>query len=153
VEQVEYLHEILDEESGSEYSSDSDNEFDDDYTQLVTPGTHMISESDNDETQDEIVEVELGDVSRDFLWEDINSFPASRVTFCDVHGPQFDTTELDVVSAFENIFDNALVQHIVDETNKYAQQEIAKSVRPLTFRSRIRSGKMSQCTKCTWFWL
>jgi hypothetical protein len=42
------------------------------------------------------------------------------------------------VSTFENIFDNDLVQHIVDETNKYAQQEIAKSVRPLTFRSRIR---------------
>jgi hypothetical protein len=137
VEQVEYLHEILGDGSSSEYSSDIDNEFDVDYTQLVTPGTHVISESDSDETQDEIIQVELGGVSRDFLWEDINSFPASRETFCDVYGPQFDTAELDVVSAFENIFDNALVQHIVDETNRYAQQEIAKSVRPLTFRSRI----------------
>jgi hypothetical protein len=27
------------------------------------------------------------------------------ITFCDEYGPQFDTAELDVVSAFENIFD------------------------------------------------
>jgi hypothetical protein len=32
----------------------------------------------------------------------------------DVYGPQFDSAELDVVSAFENIFYMALVQHIVD---------------------------------------
>jgi hypothetical protein len=37
---------------------------------------------------------------------------------------------------FENIFDIALVQLIVDET-KYAQQEISKSIKLLTFRSRI----------------
>jgi hypothetical protein len=55
-----------------------------------------------------------------------------------VYGPQFDTAELDVVSVFENIFDIALVQLIVDETNKYAHQEISKSIKPLTFRSRIR---------------
>jgi hypothetical protein len=67
-----------------------------------------------------------------------DSFPASRETFCNVHGPQFDTAELDVVSVFENIFDIVLVQLTVDETNKYAQQEISKSIKPLTFRSRIR---------------
>jgi hypothetical protein len=138
VEQIEYLREILDEESISEYSSDSDSDFDVDYTQLVTPGTHVISESDRDETQEEIVQVELGGVSSKFVWEDIDSFPFSQETFCDVYGPQFYTAELDVMSAFENIFDNALVQHIVDETNRYAQQEIAKSIRPLTFHSRIR---------------
>jgi hypothetical protein len=38
----------------------------------------------------------------------------------------------------ENIFDIDLVQLIVDETNKYAQQEISKSIKPLTFCSRIR---------------
>jgi hypothetical protein len=36
------------------------------------------------------------------------------------------------------LFDIALVQLIVDETNKYAQQEILKSIQPLTFPSRIR---------------
>jgi hypothetical protein len=68
-----------------------------------------------------------------------DSFPASRETFCNVYGPQFDTAELDVVSAFENIFDIALVQLIVDENNRYGQQEILKSIRPLTFCSRIRN--------------
>jgi hypothetical protein len=33
-----------------------------------------------------------------------------------VYGPQFDTAELHVMSAFENIFDISLVQLIVDET-------------------------------------
>jgi hypothetical protein len=67
-----------------------------------------------------------------------NTFPASQETFCGVCGSQFDTTELDVVRAFEHIFDISLVRHIVEETNRYAQQEIAKSVRPHTFHSRIR---------------
>jgi hypothetical protein len=101
---------------------------------LVTPGTHVIS--DSDETQEEIVQVELWGVSSKFLWENINSFPASQETFCNVYGPQFNTAELDVMSAFENIFNIALVQLIVDETTRYAQQEISKSIRPLTFHSR-----------------
>jgi hypothetical protein len=72
------------------------------------------------------------------VWENIDSLPASRETFCTVYGPQFDTAELDAVSAFENVFDIVLVQLIVDETNRHAQQEILKSIRPLTFCSRIR---------------
>jgi hypothetical protein len=74
VEQVEYLREVLD-ESISEHSSDSDSDFDVDYTQLVTPGTHEISESGNDETetQEEIVQVELRRVSSKFVWEDIDT--------------------------------------------------------------------------------
>jgi hypothetical protein len=39
---------------------------------------------------------------------------------------------------FENIFDIAPLQLIVDETNEFAQQEILKGIRPLTFRFRIR---------------
>jgi hypothetical protein len=54
-----------------------------------------------------------------------------------VCGPQFDTADLDVISAFESIFNIALVQLIVDESNRYAQQEISKITRPLPFRSRI----------------
>jgi hypothetical protein len=40
--------------------------------------------------------------------------PSSLETFCEVYGPQFGTSELDVVSAFENIFDIAVGQLIVD---------------------------------------
>jgi hypothetical protein len=49
-----------------------------------------------------------------------------------MHGPQFNTAELDVLSAFENIFDTVLVQLIVNKTNRYAQQEISKSVKPFS---------------------
>jgi hypothetical protein len=72
------------------------------------------------------------------VWQNIGSFPTSQGTFCGMYGPQFDTAELDVVSALEIIFDIALVQLIVDETNKYAEQEILKSVNPFTFCSGIR---------------
>jgi predicted thioesterase len=41
VEQIEFLHEILGEESISKYSLDNGSEFDIDHTQLVTPGTHV----------------------------------------------------------------------------------------------------------------
>jgi hypothetical protein len=42
------------------------------------------------------------------------------------------------VSAFENNFDIALMQLIVDETNRYAQKEILKIIITFTFYSRIR---------------
>jgi hypothetical protein len=51
----------------------------------------------------------------------MGSFPASLETSCDVYGPQFSTSELDIVSAFENIFDIAVVQLIVNEMNSCAK--------------------------------
>lgn len=42
------------------------------------------------------------------------------------------------MSAFENNFDIALMQLIVDETNRYAQKEILKIIITFTFYSRIR---------------
>lgn len=38
--------------------------------------------------------------------------------FCDVHGPQFNVSNLDIVDTFDNIFDRALIQLIVNETTK-----------------------------------
>jgi hypothetical protein len=101
-------------------------------------GPSSCRDDGTDVREEEIVQVGLGGVSNIFVWGNIDSFPASRETFCNVYGPQFDAAELDVVTAFENIFDIALVQLIVDETNRYAQQEISKSMKLLTFRSRIR---------------
>jgi hypothetical protein len=69
------------------------------------------------------------------VWQNIDSFPTSQETLWAVCGPQFDTAELDVLSAFENTFDTALVELIVDETNRYAQQEISKSVKPFSGRN------------------
>jgi hypothetical protein len=98
LEQIEVLNDVVDDENISEYSLDDDSVFDNDYTQLVTPGTHVISNNDNgsDKRQEEIVHVGLGGVSSKFVWENIDSFPASRETFCNVYGPQFNTAELDV---------------------------------------------------------
>jgi hypothetical protein len=91
----------------------------------------------------------IGRLSSKFVWENIDSFSASRETFCNVYGPQFDTTELDVMSAFENIFDTALVQLTVEEANRYAHQEISKSIRPLTFCSIIRKWEdVTHFTTC-----
>ncbi|PNF31583.1 hypothetical protein B7P43_G00790 [Cryptotermes secundus] len=137
VEQVTALNEVLDDETLSNYSSDDESASDYDYTQLVPPETISASERDS-EPEDIVAHDELEEVPRRFVWEDIDSFHASRESFCGVCGPQFDTAELDVVSVFESIFDISLVQLIVDETNRYAQQEISKIARPLTFRSRIR---------------
>jgi hypothetical protein len=114
LEQTQVLNEILDNENISEYSSNFDSVFNNDYAQLMTPGTLVISDTDNDngsdEGQEEIVNTGLGGVSNKFVWKNTDSFPASQETFYDVYGPQFDTAELDVVSAFENIIDIALVQ-------------------------------------------
>jgi hypothetical protein len=48
------------------------------------------------------------------------------------------------MSAFQNIFYIALLQLIVDETNRYAQHEISESVSPFTFRFKI--GKCEYVT-------
>jgi hypothetical protein len=55
-------------------------------------------------------------VSDKFVWQNIYSFITSQETFCDVYGPQFDTGEVDVMNAFENIFDMAVVHPVLDET-------------------------------------
>jgi hypothetical protein len=44
LEQIQVLNEILDDENTGEFSLDDDSVFDSDYTQLVTLGTHVISD-------------------------------------------------------------------------------------------------------------
>jgi hypothetical protein len=81
-------------------------------------------------------------VSTTFLWCNFATFAGSQEKFCDVCGPQFDiSSDVGIVDMFEKLSDMRLLQHIVEETNKYAQQQIAKSAAPLTFCSRIRKWK------------
>jgi uncharacterized membrane protein len=110
----------------------------------VTPETQAISDSKSDngsDEQEENVHIRLGGLSTKFVQQNIGLFLISQETFWDVYGLQFDTPELDVMTAFKNIFHIALVQLIVDETNRYTQPEILKSVNPFTFHSRIRKWK------------
>jgi hypothetical protein len=56
-----------------------------------------IQQVDNgtDERQEEIVHVGLRGCPVS-AWENTDSFSTSQQTFCNVHGPQFDTAELEV---------------------------------------------------------
>jgi hypothetical protein len=138
VEKETMLNEVLDDEILSNYSSDDDSASDYDYIQL--------SDGDN---EDVMVQNGLEELSTRFVWENTDSFPASRESFFRTCGPQFDTADLDVVSAFVSIFDISLVQLIVDETNR----KYRKSPDLSHFALGFRSGKMRHWTKCTWFWL
>jgi hypothetical protein len=59
----------------------------------------------------------MGGVSMKFIWQGIRTLSAVRETFCSIHSPQFDISNLDTVDIFENIFDTALTDLIVNETN------------------------------------
>lgn len=72
------------------WSDDSD--FGDDYTQLMTPGTHTISISDsvNDgNKQRNVTHNEQGkgmaEVSVNFVWHSISMLTAVWETFCGIH--------------------------------------------------------------------
>jgi hypothetical protein len=84
------LNEILDIENISEYSLNFDSVFDNDYAQLVTPGTHVINDTDNDngsdEGQEKIINTGLGGMSNKFAWKNTDLFPSSQETFYDVYG-------------------------------------------------------------------
>jgi hypothetical protein len=101
---------------------------------VTMAGPSTSRDNGTDERREEIVHVGFGGCpARKYRL--ISHF--TRM-FCNVYGPQFETAEPDVMSAFENIFDIAFVQLTVDVTNRYAQQEISKSIRPLIFHSTIR---------------
>jgi hypothetical protein len=64
---------------------------------LTMSGPSTCCDNGTEIRQEKIVHVGLGGVSNNFVWENIDSFPTSQETFCNVHGPQFNTAELDVV--------------------------------------------------------
>jgi hypothetical protein len=90
VEQLQALNEVLVYENIGDFSLDDDSFSDNDYTQLVTLGTHVISDSKSNNGSNEEHEQSI-----------------SKGLGYDMCGPQFDTAELDVMHAFENIFDSS----------------------------------------------
>jgi hypothetical protein len=79
-----------------------------------------------------------------FVWYDIST-SAAWEKFCSIHSPQFSIPNLDIVDIFENIFDTALMQPIVNETNKHAQQEILKTSGPLHFALELGKCQWMKC--------
>jgi hypothetical protein len=113
--------------------------------QLVLPGTHEISDS---EARDMVIredeQMGMGGVSGIFSWQNIGTFSATQETFCGICAPQFNAKNLDGVEVFEKFFEKVLIEHIVEETNRYAQQQIAKVSLPSHFTPGSENGRMLQ---------
>jgi hypothetical protein len=78
-EQKQVLNEVAHNENIGNFSLNNGSICDSDYTQLVTPGTHMIIDSESDYISDEqqgCRNGELGGLSRKFVWKYIDSYPA-----------------------------------------------------------------------------
>jgi hypothetical protein len=58
------------------------------WSQLTMSGPSTCRDNGTDVRQEDIVHVGLGGLSSNFVWENINSFPTSRETFCNVHAVQ-----------------------------------------------------------------
>jgi hypothetical protein len=140
--QIRVLNEILDHNVVGEYSSDEESSDEADCTQLLHQTTHEISDSENESDGDCCIEGQQGGVSTTFLWRNVATFAGSWEKFRGLCGPQFDiSSDVVIVDMLEKLFDLSLVQHIVQDTNKYAQQQMAKSAAPFTSSSRIRKWK------------
>jgi len=65
--------------------------------------------------------------------------------FIDNPGVQFAVeNEADVMSYFDNYIPPELIEIVVDQTNLYAQQQIAKMPRPVTNRNVVKNGNQLQ---------
>ncbi|CAH1997194.1 unnamed protein product [Acanthoscelides obtectus] len=112
-------------ESSSEYSEDS-------------------VESEDDVLEEEIeVESEHEDFSFDMPWTE-NGIPRPPFPFTATSGVQVDDIP-DVLDVFESFFDDALIELIVEETNRFAVQFIINNHGKLKEQSRVR--KWTQTNK------
>jgi hypothetical protein len=59
----------------------------------------------------------MGRTSMESVWQDISSLSAIWETFCGIHDPQFDISNLDIVGIYENIFGTSVMQLIVNKMN------------------------------------
>ena len=112
-------HTILDDNNIWEYISVEGN-----CMQLLLKRTHKSSDSedeDNAKSRAEGQNVALGQgwVSTALLWHNMGTFSASQETFCHVCGKQVNTNTDDI---FQKFSDLNLMHHIIQKTNKHAQQ-------------------------------
>jgi hypothetical protein len=75
----EAVNDVLDNDIMGQCSSGDDSDFCDDYTQLVTPGIHTISNNDSERT---VTHDGMGGVSMKFV-----RLYASWETFCAIYSP------------------------------------------------------------------
>jgi hypothetical protein len=100
---------------------------------LHSDSEQSLCESDSSVTSDRafIDAVEYVDSDEDqsaneeFMWEDMESYRERRENVTGSVGPQGLAKDVtDIVELFELFFDKALIETIVTETNKYAEQSL-----------------------------
>jgi hypothetical protein len=130
---------------------------------LRSDSEDSLSESDSDSsaTSDraliDAVEYEDSDedhsVNEDFMWEDMESFRGRRENFTGSVGPQGLAKDVtDIVKLFELFFDKAIIETIVSETNKYAEQSL-RGREPPSVRHIRSHGLLRQRERFMLFWV
>lgn len=113
-------------------------------------------EEDNTEEEgpEEIMEEGGGDVPErgrrrprrrappEMIWEGMETYDSVRENFYEATGPQIPVDS--ILNTFLYFFDNELIDTIVTETNRYAEQDMAK--RGHIFARFSRSWKWTPCT-------
>jgi hypothetical protein len=117
-------------QSDSECSvSDSDFDTEDELDDRAVLDTLKNEESDEDDS-----------ASQAFIWENMDSYKGQRENFTGSVGPQGPAKHVtDIVDTFELFFSKELVNTIVRETNRYAEQFLRG--RELAVRSTARAWK------------
>jgi hypothetical protein len=113
-------------DSSDDSVSSSDNEIDD-----VAIADAVINDDSGDEE-------EL--LHQDFLWETMDNYTGHREVFSCDFGPRNGAENgSDIVECFDLFFDKELIQQIVTETNRYAEQYKNMRGNLFPFRPFVRS--------------
>jgi hypothetical protein len=111
----------------SDSVSSSDNEVED------IAVVHSIINDNSDEEEEEILH-------RNFRWETMDNYTGHREVFSCDFGPRNGAENVsDIVQCFELFFDKQIIQQIVRETNRYAEQYKNARGNLFSFRSIVRS--------------
>jgi len=125
-------------DSSSDSISSSDNEIDD-----IAVADAIMNDDSGDE--EEILHW-------DFRWETMDNYTGHREVFSCDFGPRNGAENVsDIVQCFELFFDKEIIQQIVRETNRYAEQYKNTRGNFFSFRSLWGHGYLSQKVKFTQF--
>jgi hypothetical protein len=100
-----------------------------------------VAEAAADEQDSDVEEHSLVDstYNSDFIWEEMDNYDAVREQFSHNSGPQNSAVNVqDILSVFLLFFSRNIIQHIVAETNWYAEKFMNARGRLFSFRSLVR---------------
>jgi len=109
-----------------------------------------VSSSDKEIDDVAIVDAVINDDSgdeeeilhQDFVWETLDNYTGHREVFSCEFGPRNGAENVsDIVECYKLFFDKELIQQIVTETNRYAEQYKNAQGNYFPFRSFVKSWK------------